>query len=248
MDFLRPGLSDIIDIIIISFIVYRVLLIVKNTGSFQVLIGFAIVLVLYLASVFLELRMLSRGFEILKNYWFIAFIILFQSEIRNFIMKAGFDRDFKSIFHPRKKYIYSPILESVKSMAFRKTGALIVIENSQKLDKYVETGEIIDARLTSKLLITIFNKYTILHDGAVVVRNNRIHACKVLLPLSRNIEHVQKHGTRHLAAIGITEETDAFVIVVSEESGQVSTTKNGTIFHNVSQEELAQRIADETKR
>jgi diadenylate cyclase len=132
-------------------------------------------------------------------------------------------------------------------MSFRKTGALILVENKQSLDEFIATGEVIDARLSSKLLLTIFNRRTILHDGAVVLRGDRIIAVKVLLRLSRNVEYTQKFGTRHLAAIGVTEETDCLAIVVSEESGRISAAQNGAIFTDLSTEELAQIIADGTR-
>jgi diadenylate cyclase len=142
--------------------------------------------------------------------------------------------------------VYANLLNAVAIMSFRKVGALIVIENSRKLDEYIESGEIIDADITVKLLLTIFNSKTILHDGAVIIRNNRIYACKVVLPLSEKVEFKQKLGTRHLAALGISEESDAFCVIVSEETGKISTAYNGEIILGISQDELSQRIKDGT--
>jgi diadenylate cyclase len=131
-------------------------------------------------------------------------------------------------------------------MSFRKIGALIVIENKRSLNEYIESGEMIDAQISVKLLLTIFNNKTILHDGAAIIRDNRILAVKVVLPLSENMEYTQKHGTRHLAALGISEITDALVVVVSEETGRISVAKNGELTTDLTIDELSQRIKDET--
>jgi diadenylate cyclase len=131
-------------------------------------------------------------------------------------------------------------------MAFRKIGALIVLENKQKLDDLISKGEVIDARISIRLLLTIFNNRTILHDGAVIIRNKRIYAVKVILPLSENFEYTQMYGTRHLAALGISEITDALTVVVSEETGAISVTKNGIIERDITIEEVSQKIKDET--
>ena len=151
-----------------------------------------------------------------------------------------------SVFKDTKKKIYTLLLNAVSIMSFRKIGALIVIENNGKLDDYIESGETIDAQISTKLLLTIFNSKTILHDGAVIIRKERILAVKVVLPLSENIEYTQKFGTRHLASIGITEKSDAFAIVVSEETGRISVAKNGVISTDLTIDELSQRIKDET--
>jgi len=123
---------------------------------------------------------------------------------------------------------------------------LIVIENKRKLDNYIESGEIIDAQISVKLLLTIFNNKTILHDGAVIVRNERLYAVKVVLPLSESVEYSQRLGTRHLAGVGITENTDSFSIIVSEETGKISVAKNGVLHSELTIDELSQRIKDET--
>jgi len=133
-------------------------------------------------------------------------------------------------------------------MSFRKMGALILIENQRKLNDYIESGEVIDAKISVKLLLTLFNTKSILHDGAVIIRKDRILAAKVVLPLSENIDYTRILGTRHLAAVGITEETDAFAVIVSEETGKISASRGGEFITDLSIDELAQRIKDETSR
>ena len=152
----------------------------------------------------------------------------------------------RTLFQSVKKSFYSPLLNAVSIMSFRKIGALIIIENRRKLDNYIDSGEIIDAQISVKLLLTIFNNTTILHDGAVIVRNERLYAVKVVLPLSESVEYVQKLGTRHLAGVGVTESTDAFAIIVSEETGKISIAKDGVLHSGLTIDELSQRIKDET--
>ncbi|HHE38266.1 MAG TPA: TIGR00159 family protein [Candidatus Cloacimonetes bacterium] len=246
MSFLVPKFKDIIDILVIAFLLYRLILLSKRTGGSQILLGLGVVILMYFLASVLHLEMLTSFLKVLKDYWVIAFIILFQPEIRGLFARIAQNHDFKSLFRSVKKSVYSPLLNAVSIMSFRKIGALIVIENNRKLNDYIESGELIDAQISIKLLLTIFNNKTILHDGAVIIRNNRILACKVVLPLSENIEYTQKFGTRHLAAIGVTESTDAFTIVVSEETGNISATSKGEIFTNLSIDELSQKIKDET--
>ena len=243
MSFLIPHFNDIIDILMVTYLLYRLFLLLKKTGGYQIIIGIGLILVLYLASSILNLSMMASLIKILKDYWLIAFIILFQPEIRGLLSKVA-QLDLSE--RKNKKEVSPPLLKAITAMTFRKIGALIIIENKRKLDNYIESGEIIDSIISRKLLLTIFNNKTVLHDGAVIIRKGRIWAVKVVLPLSENIEYTKQFGTRHLAAIGITEETDSFAIVVSEETGHISIAKNGEIITNISIEELSQRIKDET--
>jgi len=131
-------------------------------------------------------------------------------------------------------------------MSFRKTGALVVIENRRKLTEYINSGEIIDATLSLRLILTIFNPRSALHDGAIIIRGDRIMAAKVVLPLSKKSEYSKRFGTRHLAGIGITEISDAIAIIVSEQNSQISVARDGKIQVNVAYEELLQIITDAT--
>lgn len=245
MNFLIPGITDLIDIILVAFILYRAFLIVRKSGGYQILIGLLSIFGLYLLAYILKLQIVLSLLGSIKSYWILGLIILFQPELRNLIARLGQGHFTFNPYKKRRNFSMSPITTAISSLSFRKTGALIVIEKKSKLDEYIAKGEIIDAGLNSMLLITIFNPKTILHDGAVVIRNGRIYAVKVVLPLSENSEFLHRHGTRHLAAIGITEKTDAYVIVVSEETGAISFAKNGEIATRLSIEELTQRIKDE---
>lgn len=246
MSFLVPNLADIIDILMVAFILYNVIVLFRRTGGYQILLGLGVVLLMYFLASLMKLEMMTTFLRILKDYWVIVFIVIFHPEIRNVFRKAMSSKDVFSFFRGKKKTVNTPLLNAVSILSFRKIGALIVIENNRKLDHFVESGEIIDAKISTKLILTIFNNKTILHDGAAIIRGERIWAVKVVLPLSENLEYTQKFGTRHLAAIGISEQTDAFVIVVSEETGRISVVKNGDIFTSLSLDELSQRIKDAT--
>ncbi|MCD4796225.1 MAG: diadenylate cyclase CdaA [Candidatus Cloacimonetes bacterium] len=246
MNIFIPRFTDIIDILIVAFILYRIIILLKKTGGYQILIGLVAVVLIYFTAMIFNLSMMSSLLSSLKQYWVIVFIILFQQEIRNLFSRLTQSHDLRSLFGDTKKSVYTPLLNAVSVMSFRKIGALIVIENRRKLSELIKTGELIDAQISLKLILTIFNNKTILHDGAVIIRNNRIYAVKVVLPLSENVEYAQKFGTRHLAAVGITESTDAFSIIVSEETGRISVAKNSEIFTDLTIDELSQRIKDET--
>jgi len=246
MNFLIPNLTDIIDIILIAILLYWLILLSRRTGGYHLIIGIGLLFVVYFIASILNLRMMTSFLQVLKDYWFIIFVILFQQEIRNIFAKFARTHDLRLIFKDSKKSVYSPLLNSISIMSFRKIGALIVIENQRRLNEYVESGEIIDSKISIKLLLTIFNNKSILHDGAVIVRKDRILAAKVVLPLSENFDYTKKMGTRHLAAVGITEVSDAFAVVVSEETGKISATRNGEIITDMTIDELAQRIKDET--
>lgn len=245
MSFLLPNFTDLIDIFIVWIIVYRVFLIVKKSGGVYIIIILIAALAFFSLASVLNLHLLSGLFSTFKDNWVIVFLVLFQPEIRNLLSKL----DFKIFELKRKKdkLTLNPLTNAIFSMSFRKIGALIVIENKRKLGKYIDEGEIIESSLSSKLLLTIFDKHSILHDGAAIIRQDKIMAVRVVLPLSQNIEFKHKYGTRHLAAIGITEETDALSIVVSEETGNVSYAINGEITTNVTIEDLSQVLTDFSK-
>jgi diadenylate cyclase len=177
-----------------------------------------------------------------------AIVILFQPELRTIISNLNLAKELKSVFtRGEKSSLYTPLIDAVSSMSFRKTGALIVLENKRKLNEYIQAGEQIDSLISMRLILTIFNTKTVLHDGAIIIRGNRVMAAKVVLPLSKNSEYSRKFGTRHLAGIGITEISDAIAVIVSEQTGQVSVARGGQITQNIAFEELMQIISDAGK-
>jgi len=248
MEFLIPRFKDIVDILIIAFLIYQALLIVRKSGGYQVLWGLLFVVVLYILAVIFNLKMVSSLLSAIRNYWFIAVVILFQPELRSILARLNLPRELSKVFSKQEKSsLYTPLIDAVSSMSFRKIGALIVLENKRKLHEYIYSGEPIDAIVSMRLILTIFNPKSVLHDGAIIIRDQRIMAAKVVLPLSKKAEYVRKFGTRHLAGIGITEISDAIAIIVSEQTGQISVAKAGKIQTNVAFEELLQILTDVTK-
>lgn len=248
MSFLIPGFNDIIDIIIIAFLVYQALLLLKKTGSYQVLYGFILILAVYFITSFLNLDMTAGLLQSFKNLWIIVVVILFQHEIRDLLNKLNIISEFNSKLKKNAgKDFNSALIDAVSAMSFRRIGALIVIEKRNKLHDFVNAGEIIDSVMSLRLILSIFNPKSVLHDGAVIISNDRIMAAKVVLPLTKNTEFKQKFGTRHLAAIGITEVSDAIAIVVSEQTGRVSMAMKGSIKTDIAFEEMMQLITDATR-
>jgi diadenylate cyclase len=245
MSFLIPSILDIIDILLVAYIFYRLFLLVRGTKVYPIIWLLIFIIILYFIAQLLDLSLLGSIVNILANFWFIAFIVLFQPEIRSAVIKIRQRPLFRSFFPKKQPVRYSELLSAIKTMSENKIGGLFVIEREASLTEYIATGEVIDAEISGKLILTIFNPKTALHDGAIVIRGNRIVAAKVILPLTSQEKYVQRYGTRHQAGIGISEQTDAFVIIVSEETGRISTAKNGMINEDVTIDILSQRLRDE---
>ncbi len=218
----------------------------KGTRTYHIVWGLILLIILYYLSELTNLTLLGSVIGTVKAFWVVSFIILFQPELRNALAKFGQNRYLGLLFSEKKELELSELIKAIREMSAQHIGAIIIIEKNVQLD--LSSGEIINADISAKLLQTIFNNKTILHDGAIVIRNDKIIAVKVTLPLTRQISYIQKYGTRHQAAIGITEETDAFAIVVSEETGDVSYAQNGYLVENVTIDVLKKKIEDEIKK
>lgn len=248
MGFLIPRFKDIIDILIIAFLIYQSLLIVRKSGGYQVLWGLLFLMLLYFLAVVFDLKVVSSLLSAIRNFWIVAVVILFQPELRSILARLNLSKELGIAFRKREKTsLYSPLIDAVSSMSFRKTGALIILENKRKLHEYIHSSELIDSAISMRLILTIFNPKSVLHDGAIIIRGERIMAAKVVLPLSKKPDYVRKFGTRHLAGIGITELSDAIAIIVSEQTGKVSVAQAGSIQTDVAFEELMQILTDATK-
>ncbi len=246
-------IKDIIDILLVAFLMYQLYNLVQKSGAatlFKGIISFMIIWIL-VSKVF-EMRLLGAIFNTLINIGLIVIIILFQDEIRRFLISLGSNRTFKSIarFFGAKDTgnLYeadvNAIVLACKNMAKIKTGALIVIEQEMKLCYYEETGELINAVISSQLIENIFFKNSPLHDGAMIISNHKIKAAGCILPISQNPNIPKQLGLRHRAALELTEETDAKVIAVSEERGKISFIENGKIKMNITADELQQLLSE----
>lgn len=244
---LQMSLTDIIEIIIISVLIYYMLVWIKDTRAWMLLRGILVILAFVLLAVLFEMNTIVWIADKLFNVAMIAVVVIFQPEMRKALENLGrknilvnlFNFDFNKV--ENGKFSDKTITELVKAcyeMGKVKTGALIVVEDEIVLTEYERTGIAVDGILTSQLLINIFEHNTPLHDGAVIVRGNRIVAATCYLPLSDNMELSKQLGTRHRAGVGISEVTDSVTIIVSEETGQVSVAQNGRLLRNISSSQL----------
>lgn len=251
--FLEMNLADILDILLVSFIIYQLYNLVKGSVASRILLGGLAVYALYLLVSASGMEMLSTILGQFMGVGVLVIIILFQQEIRKFLLVIGKATPFgrysflKSIWNKSSssedKHKISSVVEASQEMSASLTGALIVFSRSSELKFYAESGDEIDAIVSKRLLISIFQKFSPLHDGAVIIsKDGRVVAARCILPVSENDALPASLGLRHRAAIGLTEIADAVVVVVSEETGQMSIVRNGKIYRNLTPEEMTQRL------
>lgn len=241
--FSTMGWNDVVDIVILSYAIYRALLILQGTRAFQSLIGLVIALLIYALSARLELYAIHWLLQKFFLYIVLAVVILFQQDIRQGLARAG-GRLFRSFVPRLETSLIEEIIRACFTLASRRIGALIAIQRSASLDAFTDAAHRLDSAVSHDLLISIFHPTSPLHDGAVVVRNGRLAAAKVILPLSVSKEVGRFFGTRHRAGIGLTEETDAIVLIVSEERGIVSLALSGALTPVSDPNELRQRLQE----
>lgn len=219
--------QDIIDILIVTVIIYRIILLIRGTRAVQMLFGIVVITIIYFISRELDLLTLNFLLRTFLSSILLIVIIVFQRDIRRVLTQVG-----KTPFQRQHEMVTEDLNEIVKAashLARRHIGAIIAIERETGLRDYIESGHSIDAKVSRELLISIFLPTSPIHDGSVVIFNGRIHSAGCLLPLSKNPYIAKRYGTRHRAAIGLSEETDAVLIVVSEETQEISISINGSI-------------------
>jgi diadenylate cyclase len=243
-----------IDIALVAALLYQVYKLLKGSVAIKIFLGFLSLYLIYLLVRAVRMELLSAILGQFMGVGVIAAIIIFAPEIRKFLLIVGRSSIFSDdsvwkdiLFFWRKKensaFNISPIIDAAKVLAGSNTGALIVISSTVELKFYAESGDILDAELSKRLLISIFNKYSPLHDGAVIIHKGRIKAARCILPVTER-EVPAQFGLRHRAGIGMSEATDALILVVSEETGQISMMKNGKVLHNLSFQEIREIIND----
>ena len=236
--------QDILDIVFVAMILYRVLVMIKGTKAAQMLIGLGLLLIASLLSSYLELYTVNWIIQSLWAQIVIVLIILFQPEIRRALAQMGEAR-FLSAFTPAEELkSLDEIVKAAVALANRKMGALIVIERDTSLKDFVEMGTLLDAKVSKDILLSIFHPSSPIHDGAVVIHGNRILAAGCFLPIALSAEVSRAFGTRHRAGIGLTEETDAIAIIVSEETGAISMAAAGKLQTQIDMENLRNRLTD----
>lgn len=253
-DFLKITATDVIDILLVAILIYYVYTLIRRTLAVNLLLGMFIILIFWFAVRSLHMRLLTAIIDKFMSVGIIALIIIFQQEIRRFLLMIG-----KNAFLQKNKAWYGylfgkkeiernnmnrikPIIDACKSMKKTKTGALIVFVKFYDEQFFANSGEVIEAKISKRLLESIFQKYSPLHDGAVIIAENKIKTASCILPLTDNDQLPPQFGLRHRAGIGVSEHADAVAIIVSEETGDIAYAKQGRVRMNVTFGELEKLI------
>jgi diadenylate cyclase len=224
---------DAIDILIVTFLLYRVFSLMQGTRAVHMFFGLIVLFVLSVIAQWMNLLAVNWLISSLRTVWVIAFVIIFQPELRRALSMLGQNRWFSRFVKMRECGVIPEVCKAVQELSAKKVGALIVLEKDMGLKNYVETGTTVDARVTAALIETLFTRPSPLHDGAVIIQSDRLVAAGCILPLSQDERLAQALGTRHRAALGLSEETDAVVVVVSEETGGIAYTEGGKLYRKV---------------
>jgi diadenylate cyclase len=251
--FLDISIVNLVDITLVSILIYQVYKLLRGSVAIKIFLGFLSIYLIYLLVNALRMELLSIILGQFMGVGVIAAIIIFAPEIRKFLLIIG-----RSSFLSNENFLQellfwkkresqafniNPIIEASKSLSGTNTGALMVISSNSELKFYAESGDILDAQVSKRLLISIFNKFSPLHDGAAIIYNGKVKAARCILPVTERDVPAQ-FGLRHRAAIGMSEATDTLILIISEETGQVSLAKNGKILHNLSFQEVREFIND----
>lgn len=238
--FINIRILDVIDILLLAFLLYKLYQFLKGTAAIKIFFGVIAIYLVWKIVKALQMELLSEILGAFIGGGFIALIVVFQPEIRKFLLMLGTHSfiNKKILFWKIKTHNgftlnTDPIIQACQKMAESKTGALIVLAQKNNLEQFVDTGEIINAEISESLLENIFFKNTPLHDGAVIITNNKIKAARCILPVSNNSSIPPRFGLRHRSAVGVTEQSDSIALIVSEETGKISYSKYGNIKSNI---------------
>jgi diadenylate cyclase len=243
--FLNINFKDLIDIFIVAIIIYQLLLIVRGTKAVQMIMGLIILCGLFWIGITFKLYSLNWVLAHFFDSFFIIVVILFQDQLRNALASVGTKRNLLSFFSKQQYHLefeMDEIIEACGALSKEKIGALIVVERTYGLLNYANTGTKLDSRIHSDLIYSIFESSSSLHDGALMIQNGKISSAGCFLPLSKNFDIERHLGTRHRAALGLSEITDAVVIVVSEETGKINLCTEGIFYFCKSEKELGQYL------
>jgi diadenylate cyclase len=240
----EPNWLDLLDILIVAFLIYQLLQFIRGTHAVQMALGALVLVLLYWLSQIAHLETVNWLLRTFMPYLVFGIIVVFQSEIRKVLAQLG-KTPLPGVFgSPRTEEVIDEVVLAGTTLAAQRTGAIVVIERDMGLRSYIETGIALDAYVTYDLLISIFNPGTPLHDGAVIIQGNRVAAAACFLPLTVNPQLSRELGSRHRAAIGVTEDTDALAVVVSEETGVISLVVGGRIRRELDGASLKSALLD----
>jgi len=252
--FITLRFLDVIDILLVAYLMYQLYMLIRGTVALNIFIAIFIFYLFWLVVKALNMELLGSILGQVIGVGMIALIIVFQVELRRFLVFVGtrylsrtlsLNKAFSINLQEKKNLKIKSIANACKRMSESKTGALIIITRKSALELYAQTGEIINAMTSTRLLEAIFFKNSPLHDGAVIILEDKVYAARCILPMSDNPNVPSNYGMRHRAALGITEHTDAFAIIVSEETGEIAIADNGVLSNDLSKEELMQTLEKE---
>ncbi|HEV7347216.1 diadenylate cyclase CdaA [Telluribacter sp.] len=252
--FLTVNWTDLLDILLVAFLLYQIYYLVKGSIASRVFLGYLFVYIFYLIVKGLGLELLTSILQYFMGVGAIALIVIFQQEIRRFLLIIGRSTVFtnsrflsnlfgSAVVNIRAQTL-KEVVEACRTISSDFNGALIAIKKNDDLEKYIQTGEQLDSRVSRPLLISLFNQYSVLHDGAVIVQDDRLKAARCVLPVADGEDVPSTLGFRHRAAIGMSEATDAAVVVISEQTGRISLSVEGELYANIPPSELEIRLKE----
>ena len=242
LPFIAPGFRDIVEILIVAFLIYKLLLFLAGTKALQILLGLIFLVLVYWVAELVKLNVITTLLGFGFTYGVFAAVVVFQPELRQALARMGGARAIRFLTHTNDRAVADEIAEAVSRLARNGTGAIIAVEGEVPLNDYIESGTEMEAVASADLLATIFTPYSPLHDGAVIVRGNQILAAGSVLPLTQFPVTDKTLGTRHRAALGLSEETDAIVIVVSEETSKISIASRGMLQRGVTSDQVRESL------
>lgn len=240
---LHPGWRDLLEIVLVSFVIYRVLLLLQRTRAVQIFAGIVLLVLAYAAAWLLKLGMIVYLLQLVLQYGAFALLIVFQPELRAALAQLGRTPMARLLHRMGETEVAERIADAVERLSRSGIGAIIAVEREVGLDEFVASGSEMQAKVSADLLATIFTPYSPLHDGAVIVRGDTIVGAGCILPLSQASQLDRSLGTRHRAALGLSEESDAIVIVVSEETSAISIASNGRLRRNLTSLQVREVLA-----
>jgi len=241
--FITVTIIDVIDILAIAWLFYQLYHIFRGTRAAQMLMGLVVIMLASFVFQALNFSGMSWLLRNIQTIWVIAFVILFQPELRRVLIYIGQNRLFQKIIPSQVTKTVDEVVDAAIDLSKKRWGALIVMQQDTGLKSIIEKGVPIKATVTSSLIVSIFNPSSPLHDGAIVIQNDSIEAAKCILPLSERLEIDPNLGTRHLAALGMSEESDAMIVVVSEETGRISLAHHGILNRTLDEDMLRAKLS-----
>jgi diadenylate cyclase len=245
--FMRFTVVDIIDVAVVAFLFYRVLILMKGTRSAQIVLGLFLLFAISFLAFWFRLEGLKWLITNIATVGILVLVIVFQPELRNALAQIGHNKLFRLFFRYEKSRTLDEIVRAAARLSELRYGGLIVIEREIGLKNFIETGKSLSAEVSSDLLVTIFTPYTPLHDGAAIIQGDYVVAVSCTLPLTQNPTYARMFGMRHKAAIGVTEESDAIAIAVSEETGNISISFKGVLYERIDKSVLKERLVKMSK-